>query len=88
MNDYVYYMLKTVTCPTCKGDGRIANKAWVANMLKSYRHQRDIGLRELARKAGWCPAFVCKIERGECLPTNETICRFKEACDAIVTKEV
>jgi transcriptional regulator with XRE-family HTH domain len=51
----------------------------LAERIKEARIKREIGVRELATRAGITPGYLSRIEaRGE-IPTGEVICRLAEA---------
>lgn len=59
-----------------------APKRALALQLVAMRKSRGLTLRELARRAGWSPGFVSRLESaGGSLPELPTILRYVEACD-------
>lgn|GEM_PF-6195282 len=49
----------------------------VGKLLRSQRHQRSLGMREVARRAGLGTACLSKIERGGALPGPKMVAKIE-----------
>lgn len=58
-------MKNTINCPKCKGTGEIENPFYIGQKFKAERIKRDVGLRELARRMGYSPAYISELEHGK-----------------------
>jgi transcriptional regulator with XRE-family HTH domain len=64
---------------------RHATSRAIALELSALRRESGLGVRELARAAGWDPAFVVRLEAGRgTIPTPASLLRFARACGAEV----
>lgn len=52
------------TCPRCNGTGRLADDKLTGAKMRSMREAKTLTLREVARRMGFSPAYVCDLELG------------------------
>jgi len=68
--------MRIMICPRCNGSGRLPSH----RKLRQARIRAGLGIRELARKLGLSPSYVCLIDNGQQIPPARTAGRWLEAC--------
>lgn len=65
-------------CPTCKGVGRITDRAAVAADLRVARRDIGVSLRTMAGNLGITPTYLSDLERGNRLISDRLIASYTE----------
>jgi transcriptional regulator with XRE-family HTH domain len=72
-------MYRYKTCACCNGSGKQIDSTLTGQNMRERRKEKQISLREAARRLGWSAAYVSDLERGFRVWNEKKMTKYCEA---------